>query len=313
MRFSLIFSVLPEWIHCERREGGDGGKSWRDWCSKWFGAAERRKQKWECSKDQQPWVQGAGKNPFYKYSLYWKVSVLAWERAVGCLVWRMLLSRSREHHLVTTGLPTGQGAGQDRGHLPAPALCSKPAREGTERHKSIAGGEDAFCGMQIVLSPWSGSENYFNCLGLDVCLDFGECLTPLTVPFPGAQLHISMGQWVWAHPRAGELDPVFPRMEFVLCPQTGAASKPLQAWKRSLQHPQRHNIPRVRGSGGLGSRAHHPWAADPAAPLGTDCNSFPCFTVKPLIVRPFLWWGELLPLCEQIHWYFHQGLRKTGN
>lgn len=97
-------------------------------------------------------------------------------------------------------------------------------------------------------------------------------------------------------------------------PSDWCCIKATQAWKRFLQHPQRHSIPRV---------IQGVWGAEPIIPelltlqplWARTAISFlgACFTVKPLIVRPFLWWGEFLPLCEQIHWYFHQGLWKTGN
>lgn len=137
--------------------------------------------------------------------------------------------------------------------------------------------------------PMIGGENYFNgvalwAAGVHVCLDFGECLSSRSSAphFPGSVAVSPSQSW-----RAGSW---FSQDGVCSVPSDWCCIKATQAWKRFLQHPQRHSIPRV---------IQGVWGAEPIIPelltlqplWARTAISFlgACFTVKPLIVRPFLW------------------------
>lgn len=299
---SHVFSPASEWIHCERKGRWGWGKS-REGVDGPHGLEQLTGSKsGECTKDNQPWVQGVEwwgvpgqqekKNPFLKSSLNCKVSVPTWERAVPCLVWRMLLSRGREHHLVTTGLPTGQGTGKGLGTRPCSSfLFCKPWKAGNweaQKLGSSAGGEGAFCGMQIVCI-----DNYFNdvalwaagvwILGIFQVPDSSnsQCLSP------GAHLHI---------PSRGSVSPsqswilLFPGWSLCCALRPGAASEALgHERKRCPKHPW------GQGTWGFGEQSPSSLSCWSCSPLGTFWNSlskilhawFLCFTIKTLIVGSF--------------------------
>lgn len=124
-----------------------------------------------------------------------------------------------------------------------------------------------------------------------------KCLTPLTVPSCWSSPSQPWGSGWEPIP---ELDPVFPRvMEFVLCPQTWCCIRASQAWKGEVpaaapkaQHSQGQGIPLESGEQSPASLSC--WSCSPS---GTFWNSLLntilsasllCFTVKTLIVRPFI-------------------------
>lgn len=126
----------------------------------------------------------------------------------------------------------------------------------------------------------------------------------------------AMGQWAEPTP---ELDPIFPRMESVLCPQTWCGFQPTQVWKEEVPSAAL----KAQQSWGWVVRVPHPGgqrlSSWPRSPLGqvVKLRSFLSTpigsTLKAYFWELSLWWGESFPLCEQIYWCFLQSQLKAVN